>query len=630
MSTPQTEGRSSLWSSPPRLVTGALVVVLALFQLYTAVFGVLPGPTQRSIHWLFLAVLILVTRPLGGEKRGKLLAAVDLIIVAVTVAVNLYIPLNYEAILERAGLVTTSDMVLGVLAVLVVLEACRRELGWPLTIMATVFLAYPFIGPYLPGLLGHRGYDVERVAAQLHLGTDGIFGSALAVSATFIYLFMLLGTVLDQTGAGKFFVDIAFALTGRVPGGPAQAAVLSSALMGTISGSGVANVVTTGTFTIPLMIKTGYKPAFAGAVEAVASSGGQIMPPVMGAVAFLMAEMIGIPYVEIAKAALLPAVLYFLAFAVTVYLEARKIGLKGMRAEELPKMGPTLKAGIIYVIPVGILIYFLSAGFSPMRAAFYGICALLVTSIVKRDGGFNLQSLFKAAQAAAMSARGIAAACAAAGIVIGVLNLTGLALKLSTLIVKFSAGMLPVALVLTMVVSLILGMGLPTSAAYLVLAVLGGPALVKMGATELSAHLFILYFGCLSTITPPVALSAFAAAGIAKANPFETGFVATRIAAVAFIIPFMFVYGPQLLLSGSVGEIALATVSSLLGCVVLAVGLAGWMIRPLAIWERLAFGVCALLLIKPGLYTDIAGFGGAVLMYLLVRARAGARTEAAA
>jgi TRAP transporter 4TM/12TM fusion protein len=613
-----------------KTITGALVVALALFQVYTAVFGVLPGPTQRSIHWLFLSVLILLTRPLGGEKRHWSLAFVDYALIGVALVAGLYVPFNYETILERAGLVTQTDLVMGLLAILLVLEACRRELGWVLTGLATAFLLYPFVGPYLPGLLGHRGYDLERVTAQLFLGTDGIYGTALAVSATFIYLFMLLGAFFDQTGAGKFMVDLAFSLTGRVPGGPAQAAVLSSAMMGTISGSGVANVVTTGTFTIPLMIKTGYKNHFAGAVEAVASNGGQIMPPVMGAVAFLMAELIGVPYATIAKAAILPAILYFVAFALTVYFEARRSGLKGMSREELPKFWPVLKTGFLYLLPIVALIYFMVAGYSPMRAASFGLAALLIISLFKRDGGAAPSGLFNASHSAAMGARGIAAACAASGIIIGVLNLTGLALKLSTLIVTLSAGNLAIALILTMLVSLVLGMGLPTSAAYLVLAVLGGPALVKMGVPVLAAHMFILYFGCLSTITPPVALSAFAAAGIAKSNPFKTGFTAMRLATVAFLIPFMFVYDQSLLLIGTPLNVIHTIITAFSGSAILAVGLAGWLHRPLKLWERLVFGAASLLLIDPGLVTDVAGFGIAAVMYLVVRSTLSKSAEAVA
>lgn len=613
-----------------RLITGGLVVLLALFQLYTAVFGVLPGPTQRSVHWLFLSVLIFITRPLGGEKRHWALRGVDVALIALAVVAGSYLPLNYETILERAGLVTSTDLLMGVVTIVLVLEACRRELGWVLTALAGLFLVYPFVGPYLPGLLGHRGYDLERVIASLYLGTDGIYGTALAVSATFIYLFMLLGSVFDQTGAGKFMVDLAFSLTGRVPGGPAQAAVLSSAMMGTISGSGVANVVTTGTFTIPLMIKTGYKNYFAGAVEAVASNGGQIMPPVMGAVAFLMAELIGVPYATIAKAAILPAILYFVAFAMTVYLEARRSGLKGMPADELPGFGATLRSGAVYLLPLAALIYFMVIGASPMRAASFGLLALLIVSLLKRDGGARPEGLYNSANSAAMGARSIAAACAASGIIIGVMNLTGFALKLSTLIVTLSAGNLAAGLVLTMLVSLVLGMGLPTSAAYLVLAVLGGPALIKMGVPQLPAHLFILYFGCLSTITPPVALSAFAAAGIAKSNPFQTGFTAMRLAMVAFIIPYMFVYDQSLLLQGGWLEVLHTIFTAFTGSFVLAVGLAGWLRRPLVLWERLVFVVAALLLIKPGLYTDLAGLGLFALIYFMVRMRPAGAGEAVA
>ncbi|WP_174727338.1 TRAP transporter permease [Mesobacillus harenae] len=594
-----------------------IAVVLTVFHLYTAAFGVLPGLVQRSIHWMLISIIIFLIGLTSVERKKTLWEIIGNITLLVFATVTgLYIFLNYDEIIQNYGLFSSTDVILGILAIIVLLEASRRVLGMILPIVTLVFIFYAFAGPWLPGLLGHNGVSFERFFTFMYLGSDGIYGMALGVSATFIFLFILFGSFLNRSGAGQFFVDLALAGTGRITGGPAMSAVASSAMMGTISGSGVANVVTTGAFTIPLMKKTGYKPHFAGAVEAVASNGGQIAPPIMGAVAFLMAELLGIPYLEIATAAIIPAALYFIAVGFVVYAQAKKDGIRPLTKEEVPNLRKTIKSGIIYFVPLIIIVLMLIQGFSPMRAAFFAILSVIVIGVLKKDVQFNLKAMLESIEEAAKSALPVAAACACAGIVIGVVSLTGLGLKLSSLIVSLSGGIVIIALIITMLVSIVLGMGLPTSAAYLLLAVLGGPALIEMGVNQLSAHLFILYFGCLSTITPPVALSSFAAAGIAGSSPMQTGFTSFRLAIVAFIIPYMFVFNPSLLMNGEWSNILIATVSAAFGCYLMSGSIIGWLLGNVGFSLRIVLFIAAVLMLYPGIYSDLIGFAVFVSIFL--------------
>jgi TRAP transporter 4TM/12TM fusion protein len=599
------------------IVAYTLAVLLGLFQIYTALFGVLPAVYQRAAHWGIIGnfiFLLPLCKPEGRRFPGVL---INIMGILCTTVATVYIYQNYDLIITRLGAPVPADIYLGIILTVAVLAAAYQTLGWPLPTLSLLFLLYAFAGPYLPGLLGHRGYNLERLSSFLYLGTEGIFGPAMNVAATYIFLFILLGVFLEHSGAGQFFVDLAFAVSGRIAGGPAQAAVVSSALMGTISGSGVANVVTTGTFTIPLMKKTGFRPDFAAAVEAVASNGGQIMPPVMGAVAFLMAEMIGVKYIEIAKAALLPAILYFVSVAIAVYLEAKRMNMRPMQAEEMPKLATVFKEGFYYLLPLIVLIHILVKGDSAMKAGIYAFFITIAISFFRKETRFTPRDFGDAFYKTAKTARSISAACACAGIIIGIVTLTGLGVKMSRLIVELSMGRVFLALPLTMLVSLVMGMGLPTTAAYLVLAVLGAPALVNMGVDVLPAHLFILYFGALSTITPPVALSTYAAAGIAGSDPIQTGITAVKLAAVSFIIPFMFVFSPELLLMGTPGATIFAVVTALIGCLALAASIVGWLGRKIGGFTRFLFFASALALLQPGLYTDIAGLGLLVVATVL-------------
>ncbi|MGM8366244.1 TRAP transporter permease [Virgibacillus sp. W0181] len=590
-----------------------VAVLLAIFHLYTAYFGTFPGLIQRSVHWggVLLAIFLLPLTKLDKLSGGKNIFIIigSVVFVALSAVTSLYLVINYEDILVRIGSYTSVDMVLGIIAVILLLEATRRALGWALPIITILFILYAFLGPYIPGMAGHSGITFERFFTTMYLTSNGIYGIALGVAATFIYLFIFFGSILNRTGAGNFFVDVALSTTGRVSGGPALSAVLASALMGSISGSGVANVATTGNFTIPLMKNTGYKPHFAGAVEAIASNGGQILPPVMGAAVFLMAEILGIPYLTIAVAAIIPAILYFITTGFVVYLQAKKENIRPLDKENIPSFKKTMKRGFYYLIPLIVIIYFLAAGFSPMRAAFYGIVSVIVIGFVNKKIKFNFKILSEASYSALKSAITVSSACACAGIIIGVVSLSGLGLKMSSLIVSMSNGIVWIALIITMLVSIIMGMGLPTSAAYLILAVLGGPALIDMGVSPIAAHLFILYFGCLSTITPPVALSSFAAAGIAGSHPMRTGVESFRLAIVAFIIPYMFVYGPALLMDGVWYDIVIKTIIAIIGCFFIATTVIGWLGGKLHFILRIIIFGIAISLLHPSYITSLTGIG---------------------
>ena len=592
-----------------RWVVSGIAVLMSLFHLYTAGFGVLGDLNQRAAHLMFTFVLIFLAYAASPTSRSRL-ALLDVGLAVLGAVAAGYLLLNYEYVVSRELYITPIkpwEWVLAVATVLLVLEAARRTNGWPLVIVAVAFLVYAFVGPYLPGLLSHRGVPPSKLVDQLYLTVEGIFGIALAVSSTFVFLFILFGAFLEKSGTGEFFIDLSKAMVGNMRGGPAKMAVVASGMFGTISGSAVANVVTTGTFTIPLMRRLGYTKDFSGAVEAVASTGGQFMPPVMGAAAFVMAEFSGVPYLKVCIHAAIPAVLYYLAVGMMVHLEACKLGIQGLPRAELPGLRQTLAFGWHLFLPLIGIVYFLMQGYTPLLAGFYAVLLTIVISMVRKATRMNPRKVYAALEAGALSALPVAAACAAAGIVIGVVNLTGLGLRFSSLIINLSGGSLLVALVLTMVASLILGMGLPTTPAYVIQAALAVPALVNLGVPIIAAHLFCLYFAVISAITPPVALAAYAGASISGGNAMTTGFIATRLGLAAYIIPYMFVYGPALLTIGEPLDVVLAAVTALVGVVGLAAAAEGWLLGRMAVWERLLTLGSALLLIKPGWVTDLAG-----------------------
>ena len=599
-------------------------VFASLFHIYSARFGAFETMQLRSVHLALLLPLTFLLFPGRKSSPGHRTSLPDLFLALLCLLTTLYIGLwDHERIITRMVYVeplTFLDMAFAVVTLLLVLEATRRVIGLPMALVGWLSLLYAFFGSYLPNAIAHPGFHASRILEHLYLTPEGIFGIPLGASASFIFLFILFGAFLERSGAGKFFIDVACGLAGGVRGGPAQVAVITSALEGTVSGSAVANTIGSGTFTIPLMKSLGYKPHFAAAVEATASTGGQIMPPVMGVAAFILAEFVGIPYIDVCVAAMIPALLYFLAVGLMVDCEAAKLGLKALPKEMRPNLKQTLRDGIHLILPLFALIYFLVAGFTAFRAAFYAIVAVLVSSLLRKSSRMNFRSILAALETGALNAVMVAVACACAGIIIGAISMTGLGVKFVGLVVNLSHGILFLALPLIMLSSLVLGMGVPTTAAYIMVAALAVPALVEMGVGRLPAHLFAFYFACVSAITPPVAVAAYAGAGIAKANPFQVGITCMKLAIAAYVVPFMFVYGEALLFKGSLVEILSATLTASIGCYSLAGGIQGWLFGPLSYPKRGILLVSALALIKPGYITDAIGLILLVVVYLWQRA----------
>lgn len=607
-----------------------VAILMSAFHLFTAWHGTLLAMKQRSLHLIFAFTLGFALYPGFKNSSKDKIDIMDWVLMILSIGVWGYIFFNVEAIALKGGQMSTTDMVLGVLAVLLTLEVTRRVVGPELPIVTIVFLLFAYFGRSLPGVFAHRGFNVTRIVSHMYMTTEGIMGTPLGVSSTFVFMFILFGSFLDKTGVGEFFIDFAYALTGSTRSGPAMTSVLSSGLMGSISGSSVANTVTTGAFTIPLMKSVGYKPHYAGAVEATASTGGQIMPPVMGAAAFIMADFTGFPYISIVKAAIIPAVLYYIAVGTMVHLEACKLGLKGMPRESLPKVSNILRKQGYLTLPLIAIIFMLVKQYPPTMAALTGIIIGVVVafaaSLIKKDDSFTPKDILGAMEAGAKGAVGVACACACAGMIVGVVTLTGFGLKIAEVIVLIAKGKLIPTLLLTMVSSIILGMGLPTTAKYIVLATMAVPAITKLGVNLMSAHLFILYFGVVADVTPPVALAAYAGAGIAGANSMKTGFQAFKLAIGAFIIPYIFVINPHLIMVDSVVgttvnwlpiTAAIPTiVTALIGTICLAGTVESYLFGNLKIWQRVILLGAAFALLDPKLLTDAIGLGALAVIFV--------------
>ena len=593
------------------IIISIIAISFSAFHFYTGGFGLLLGLKQRAIHLAFASCLIFLIYP--GTKKGfdvnkTKIPLYDVFLAILSIMICSYVVIFFKEIAIRVGLPSTMDLVVGALAILLVLEATRRVIGSALPIVVTVFLLYSYFGQIMPGFFAHRGYALERIIEHLYSGTEGIFGIPLGVSASFVFLFILFGAVLNKTGMGKFFIDISMALAGHSTGGPAKVAVIASGFMGSINGSSVANTVTTGSFTIPLMKSIGYRKDFAGAVEAAASTGGQILPPVMGAAAFVMAEFLGIPYIKIAAAAAIPAVIYYIAVMTMVHLEACKYGLKGLPKERLPKLNKVLKARGHLILPILGLVYLLIRGYTPIFSAFWAIVLSLAVSMIKSETRLNLKTLCEAFEDGAKSALGVAAACACAGIVVGCVTLTGLGLKVANGLVMLGGGNLMLTLFFTTFASILLGMGLPTTAKYIILSIMAAPALINLGVQPLAAHLFILYFGVIADLTPPVAVAAFAAAGISGGNSMKTGFIAVRLAVAGFMIPYLFVLDPGLLfINSTIGHTLVLIVTALAGVLALGAAAGGYLFDHTKIHERVILIISALALLTPELLTDSVG-----------------------
>jgi len=592
----------------------------ALFHLWSAGVEPFTALVQRPVHLGFMAALAFLGVGVRKKEHAPAALRTDRIVRAalgaLAVSSAVYLVAVHQDLVGRSGSPTGADLFFGAVALVVVLEMARRTVGWGLVVVAALSLAYAAAGPWLPGFLAHRGYGPTRLLEHLYLSSEGIWGVPLGVSADFVYLFVLFGTLLDMAGGGSLLFALAQRVAGRSRGGPAKTAAFASALMGSLSGSAVANVVTTGTFTIPLMRRTGFRPFFAAAIEAAASTGGQLMPPVMGAGAFILATWTGIPYARIATVALLPALLYYAALAFAIHFRAGRMGI-----EPAPTAGrgEPIVARLHLILPLVAIVWLLAVGRSPMRAAFWGVVAALAVALVRRVSRPDSAALRGAVEKAARGTVQVAAACAAAGIVVGVASLTGIGLRMSELIVTLAGGQLLPALLLTAAGSIVLGMGLPTTAAYVVLAALGAPALTELGVPLLSAHLFIFYFGCISNVTPPVSLAAYAAAGLAGAPPIRTGLTAMVLASAGFLVPFLFVYDPALLLEGTALEVAGSAASALVGVAALAAATMGFLTRTLNWAERAALALAAATLLAPGILSDL--FGVLVVVLVLLAAR---------
>jgi len=586
---------------PLSVVAYGVAIAFSLFHLYTGFVGSLPAMQQRSVHLLFAMVLLFLLRADAARRPWEVGLCMTLALLA---AASLgYIALLADDLDARAGDYTTWDFAVGLVVTVLVLEGTRRLIGWGLPAIALVFLAYAYLGPYLPGDLAHRGYPIARIIASTALFTEGIFGPSLGVSANFVFLFILLAAFVNRSGAGRLIMDGSFALFGGVRGGPAKMAVVASSLFGTISGSAVANTGAVGPFTIPLMKRVGFRPQFAAAVESASGVGGQIMPPVLGAAAFIMADFLRMPYWQIAVAAILPAALYYLTLFLVVDVHSADLGVRGLRRDELPKFGPTLRAGWMYALPPLVLIYLLGfEGTSATKAALFTIVAVVLASQLDRRDRITPSKGVKALHAGAVGALEVALATACAGIIVGVFTLTGLGLKFSDLLIAMTQGNLLLLLLATMAASLLLGAGLPSVPTYLLLAIIVAPAIVKLGVAPLTSHMFIFYYGALADITPPLAVSAYVAAGIAGSNPFRTSVTATRLAVAGFVVPYMFVRNPALLISGaSASEIAWAVIVGLGAAWALAALVEGRLVRRLRWWERLILLAVAGALVIPGL-----------------------------
>ncbi|MEH6405592.1 MAG: TRAP transporter permease [Sneathiella sp.] len=632
------------------LLVTATLVAMSLYHYYASGFGVIRELTHRGIHLSF--VLGLVFLVFGGNSsvvgaplkkawyRFSGVGYWDLLFAICAVAAAMYLPLlPPEIVASHVGAPGQSDVIMGTILLVLVLEAARRSVGPTLPIIAVIFIGYAVFGIYAPGVLKHSGSSWPGLINHLYLTKEGIYGLAIGVVAKYVFLFVLFGVLAMRIGLGQLFIDVASVIAGRYSGGPAKVAIFSSALMGTISGSSIANTVTTGSLTIPAMKKVGYPAHFAGAVEATASTGGQITPPIMGAAAFIMVEFLEIPYREILLAALFPAMLHYLGIFVMVHLEAKKLGLRGLSPEEMPKILHVLRTYWSAMIPLGILIYLIVAGRTPDYAAVWGLTACVVVGFLNPTNRLTIRDLIKALATGAKYALAVGAAAAAVGIIVGVVTLTGTGFRLSYMVTQVAADLggflssgwlgaflstegltLFFSLVFTAIACIIMGAGIPTTATYIILVSIAAPALALLGIEPLVAHFFVFYYGVLADITPPVALAAYAGAGIAGANPFKTGNTAFRLGIAKALVPFVFVYSPSLLLVAndfSWMSFATTLTGAILGIILLGVSFSGYALSRLKMWERLWVGGSALLFVAPGITTMAIGF--ALVAPVLIR-----------
>ena len=598
-----------------------LLVAWAGFQLYFSTIGIISAMNLRAFHCMFLLIFTFLLFPMTKKENRKKTkpSPIDLVLILLTIATFGYLIANYTRIVRGGGFLTSTELIVAAVGLLLVLEAARRA-GGTLAVLGVIFFAYNFFGEWIPGQLGHNGFTLRRVLGHMFWGSQGIFGVGIGVSATYIFIFVLFGAFLKYSGFSKFINDFSLTLVGQSPGGPAKVAVIASALMGMINGSAVANVATTGTITIPLMKRTGYKKEFAGAVEAVASTGGQFTPPIMGAVGFVMAEFLGISYTKVMIAAIVPAFLYYLGLLFAVHFEAKRLGLSGLSKENIPDAMQVVKEQGHLVLPLVVLIAMMFMGYTPLFAAVVSIFVTIAASWLRKETRMDLKTIIQATAEGASGAVSVGVCCVMIGVIIGTVSLTGLGLSMGYLILQVvGEGQIYLAGFLVMIMSIILGMGVPGVAAYVIVAAVAIPVLVEVGVNEMAAHMFCLIYACLSNITPPVAMSSYVAAGIADSNQTKTSLIAVKLGLVGFILPFFFLDNPVLLL-GATGVgwmISLkAVITACVGTVALAAGLNGYLLNKCNMAERVLLVLSAIFMIHPGAFTDIIGIVlfGAILV----------------
>ena len=588
-----------------------LAVIVSLYHLYTAAFGPPLTLKHRSLHVAMMLAMTFIMYPISPKSKYKRTVAwYDWILVALSCAAPIYIWTQFIGVVERAGKPNRMDLIMATLLVVLVLEAARRCGGWALPALSLIFIAYGLWGRNLPGMFAHRGYTWSALSNHFFANTEGIYGTSVSVASSYIFLFILFGAVMNKSGMGKFFNDISLALAGHTKGGPAKVSVIASGLLGSINGSAVANVVTTGAFTIPLMKKTGYSAEFAGAVESSASVGGQLLPPVMGAAAFIMAEMLGVKYSEIIVCAAVPALLYYAGILVQVQLRASKNGLMGIPKNQLPKAGVIMKEQGHLLIPIIFLLFMLFfSGTTVIYSAFYTIIVTVLVSWLRKTTRMSGKDIVDSLAEGAKATVAVAIACACVGIIIGVSSKTGFGLNMANAIITLGGKSLLFTLVFSMITCMILGMGLPSIPAYIITATIAAPALAQLGVSEMAAHLFAFYFAMFANITPPVALAAFAAAGLSGGNAVKTGFQSVKLSIAGFIVPYMFVYSPELLLKETTFLSGLwVAIAACIGVFMIGAAAEGYLFTKINPVLRIALFAGALLLINSGLITDLIGF----------------------
>lgn len=612
-------------------IMALVAIFLSGFSLYVNSFMNIQEIYRNILFLALLLVLAFLLYPATKKGSRKQFTKIDLVLALLGIIGTGYLLIFYTTIhVDRMSQAVATDYLFAIVTVLLLLEATRRTLGTFIPILSATAILYAVFGPYFPGMFGHAGFSFERLLYRVYMTTEGVFGITLSIASTYIVIFILFGAFLSVSGASKLFNDLAIAVAGQRRGGPAQVAVISSALTGSLNGSAVANVATTGAFTIPLMKQVGLKKNYAAAVEATASTGGMMMPPIMGAAAFIMAGFLGVPYATIVFAALIPTFLYFIALVFAIDLEAKKQGLKGMNKESIPQVWDVLKERGLLLLPILVVIGTLLAGYTPLFAGFSGIIVVVVASWLtkSKETRVTLSKVKTAFIEAAKSTIQVGLACASIGIIIAVVTMTGLGSAIAYNVLNAADGVLWIALVLVMATCIVLSMGLPSTALYIVVAVTAAPALVEIGVNPVAAHFFVFWFGALSNITPPVALASYTAAGIAGADAMKTSWTSVKLALPGFIIPFMIAYNPVMVLQETDGNpititaVILTLVTSVVGVFAIAVALSGYLSVSLLLPERVIFLVCSLLLIKPGMTTDLIGFACLIATFIWHIARA--------